>query len=88
MKQYTVTVHLRRCAEEAPFLTFSGYEAYQQWISGRDIHGFAKLNGVDVAHEMIVPRHAITKIELATTEAESTPVVDAFCGETSPGENG
>lgn len=79
MKQYTVTVRLRGCADESPFLVFSGYEAYQQWISGRDIHGFAKLNGVDEAFEMIVPRHAITKIELATTEAESTPAVDAFC---------
>lgn len=81
MKQYTVKVTLRGCSGESAttFLEFSGYEAYQQWISGMDIHGFAKLNGVDVAHEVIVPRHAITKIELATTEAESTPAVDAFC---------
>lgn len=79
MKQYTVKVTLRGCPGESPFLVFSGYEAYQQWISGRDIHGFAKLNGAGEARETIVPRHAITKIELATTEAESTPAVDAFC---------
>lgn len=81
MKQYTVKVTLRGCSGESPttFLEFSGYEAYQQWLSGTDIHGFAKLNGAGNAVEVIVPRHAVTKIELATTEAESTPVVDAFC---------
>ena len=85
MKQYTVTVHLRGCSGEGSvtFLEFSGYEAYQQWLLGRDIHGFAKLNGAGNAVEVIVPRHAIIRIDLAITEAESTPVVDAFCGETS-----
>lgn len=81
MKQYTVKVTLRGCSGESAttFLEFSGYEAYQQWISGRDIHGFAKLNGAGNAVEVIVPRHAVIKIELTTTEAESTPAVDAFC---------
>lgn len=85
MKQYTVTVHLRGCADEGgtTYLEFSGYEAYQQWLLGRDIHGFAKLNGAGNAVEVIVPRHAISRIDLAITEAESTPVADAFCGETN-----
>lgn len=84
MKQYTVTVHLRGCADEGTStLVFSGYEAYQQWLLGRDIHGFAKLNGEGDAVEVIVPRHAISRIDLAITEAESTTVVDAFCGETN-----
>ena len=79
MKQYTVTVRLRGCSDRVSTLVFSGYEAYQQWLSGTDIHGFAKLNGAGNAVEVIVPRHAVIKIELATTEAESTPAVDAFC---------
>lgn len=85
MKQYTVTVHLRGCLDESSVtsLVFSGYEAYQQWLSGRDIHAFAKLNGEGDAVEVIVPRHAISRIDLAITEAESTPVADAFCGETN-----
>lgn len=85
MKQYTVKVTLRGCSGESAttFLEFSGYEAYQQWISGMDIHGFAKLNGAGNAVEVIVPRHAISRIDLAITEAESTPVADAFCGETN-----
>lgn len=85
MKQYTVTVVLRGCDGESvtTFLEFSGYEAYQQWLSGTDIHGFAKLNGEGEAVEVIVPRHAVVAIILATEDVEDTPVVDAFCNETS-----
>lgn len=85
MKQYTVTVHLRGCSGESSvtFLEFSGYEAYQQWLSGRDIHGFAKLNGAGDAVEVIVPRHAVIAITLATEDVEDFPVEDAFCNETS-----
>lgn len=85
MKQYTVTVGLRGCPDEGDTtgLQFSGYEAYQQWLSGTDIHGFAKLNGAGEAVEVIVPRHAVIAIILATEDVEDTPVVDAFCNETS-----
>lgn len=82
MKQYTVTVGLRGCADPVVgYLQFSGYEAYQQWISGRDIHGFAKLNGAGDAVEVIVPRHAVNAISLVTEDVEDTPVADAICNE-------
>ena len=83
MKQYTVTVVLRGCPDEgnATFLEFSGYEAYQQWLSGTDIHGFAKLEGAGEAVEVIVPRHAVIAVILVTEDAEDTPVADAFCNE-------
>lgn len=78
MKQYTVKVTIRGCGTPIN-IVFSGYEAYQQWLSGTDIHALGKINGAGNTVEVIIPRHAVSGIELTTSEAESTPIADAFC---------
>lgn len=82
MKQYTTYVHLK---EENPFtqdtspVVFTTVEAYQQAMSGQNINSIFDLQGVPT--HVIIPRHAISHINIIPSDVEVEPPVDAFCAE-------
>lgn len=73
-KTYTTTVSVKD--PDASAFVFTTPEAYQQAVSGQDIHAYEQRGD-----EVFIPVHAICGFSVEITDDESDAPEDAYCAE-------